>query len=213
MGQEQRKNVEYKNMARYTGPKHKLARREGVNVLEKTSASLMRRLNTPPGVHGKKRKRRPSEFGIQLREKQKAKAVYGLLEKQFKRLVEQVTNQKGDTEELLLSLLERRLDNIVYRLGFAKTRFMARQLVSHGHVRVNDKKMSIPSYGVKAGDIITLGTKMQKNAVVLKTLEDTKETVGFLEKEGGAGKLIRMPSPADIAPLFNTRQIIEYYSR
>jgi small subunit ribosomal protein S4 len=200
-------------MARYTGPKHKLARREGVNVLEKTSASLMRRLNTPPGVHGKKRKRRPSEFGTQLREKQKAKAVYGLLEKQFKRLVEQVTNQKGDTEELLLSLLERRLDNIVYRLGFAKTRFMARQLVSHGHVRVNDQKLSIPSYEVKTGDVITLGTKMQKNAVVLKTIEETKETVSFLEKEGGAGKLLRVPTPADIQPLFNTRQIIEYYSR
>ena len=213
MDQGQRKNVEYKNMAHYTGPKHKLARREGVNVLEKTSASLMRRLNTPPGVHGKKKKRRPSEFGIQLREKQKAKAVYGLLEKQFKRLVDHVSKQKGDTEELLLSLLERRLDNIVYRLGFAKTRFMARQLVSHGHIRVNDKKMSIPSYEVKAGDIITLGAKMQKNALVLKTLEETKETVGFLEKKGGAGILLKMPSPADIQPLFNTRQIIECYSR
>ena len=200
-------------MARYTGPKHKLARREGVNVLEKASASLMRRLNTPPGVHSKKRKRRPSEFGVQLRAKQTAKAVYGLLEKQFKKLVKQVANQKGDTEELLLSLLERRLDNIVYRLGFAKTRFMARQLVSHGHIRVNDKKLSIPSYEVKTGDVITLGAKMQKNAVVLKVIEETKETVSFLEKKGGAGKLLRVPTPADIQPLFNTRQIIEYYSR
>lgn len=200
-------------MARYTGPKHKLARREGVNVLEKTSASLMRRLNTPPGVHSKRRKRRPSEFGTQLRQKQTAKAVYGLFEKQFKKLVEQVTKQKGDTEELLLSLLERRLDNIIYRLGFAKTRFMARQLVSHGHIRVNNKKMSIPSYEVKTGDVITLGAKIQKNTVVLKTMEENKETVGYLEKEGGAGKLLRIPTPADIQPLFNTRQIIEYYSR
>src|SRR5260370_16487891 len=124
-------------MARYTGPKHKLARREGINILEKTSASLMRRLNTPPGVHGRKGKRRPSEFGLQLREKQKAKAMYGLLEKQFRRLVETVSHQKGDTEELLLSLLERRLDNIVYRLGLAKTRIMPRQLFSHRHVSVN----------------------------------------------------------------------------
>lgn len=200
-------------MARYTGPKHKLARREGVNVLEKTSASLMRRLNTPPGVHSKRKKRRPSEFGLQLREKQKAKAVYGLLEKQFKRLVEQVTKQKGDTEELLLSLLERRLDNVVYRLGFAKTRFMARQLVSHGHIRVNGAKMSIPSYKVEVEDVITLGAKMQKNEVVLKTIEETKETVGYLEKKGAAGKLVRMPMPTDIQPLFSTRQIIEYYSR
>src|SRR3989338_4955126 len=116
-------------MARYTGPKHKLARRVGVNVLDKTSNSLMRRLNTPPGVHGAKRKRRLSEFGLQLKEKQKAKSIYGILEKQFKKLVETVQKKRGDTGELLISLLETRLDNIVYRLGFAKTRFMARQLV------------------------------------------------------------------------------------
>ena len=200
-------------MARYTGPKHKLARREGVNILEKTSASLMRRLNTPPGIHGKKGKRRLSEFGLQLREKQKAKAVYGVLEKQFKKLVEHVSKQKGDTEELLLSLLERRLDNIVYRLGFAQTRFMARQLVSHGHVRLNDKKMSIPSYEVKTGDIITLGAKMQNNIQVVKSVEGKNETLTFLEREGLAGKLVRTPTPEDIKPLFNTRQIIEYYSR
>jgi small subunit ribosomal protein S4 len=200
-------------MARYTGPKHKLARREGVNLLEKSSASLMRRLNIPPGIHGKKGKRRPSEYGMQLREKQKAKVVYGMLEKQFKKLVDVVSAQKGDTEELLLSFLERRLDNIVFRLGFAKTRFMARQLVSHGHVRLNDKKMTIPSYTVKEGDVITLDAKMQKNEVVLKTLEERKETLGFLEKKGLAGKLIRMPKPEDIAVPFNTRQIIEYYSR
>lgn len=201
-------------MARYTGPKHKLARREGVNLLEKTSASLQRRLNVRPGIHGsKKSKRRLSEFGQQLREKQKAKAVYGLLEKQFKKLVEQVSKQKGDTEELLLSLLERRLDNVVYRLGFAKTRFMARQLVSHRHILVNGKKMSIPSYEVKEGDVITLGDKMHKNPVVIKTIEDTKETVTFLEKKGIAGKMVRVPTRSDIQPLFDTRQIIEYYSR
>ena len=109
-------------MARYTGPKHKLARREGVNILDKTSASLMRRLNQPPGVHaGKKGRRRPSEYGMQLREKQKAKVMYGLFEKQFKQLVQLVSSQVGDTEELLLSTLERRLDNIVYRLGLAKS--------------------------------------------------------------------------------------------
>src|SRR5947209_5056617 len=110
-------------MARYTGPKHKLARREGVNILDKNSASLMRRLNIPPGVHaGKKGRRRPSEYGTQLREKQKAKVMYGLFEKQFKQLVQAVSGQVGDTEELLLSALERRLDNIVYRLGLAKSR-------------------------------------------------------------------------------------------
>src|SRR6185503_5089519 len=131
-------------MARYTGPKHKLARREGINLLDKQSASLARRLNVPPGVHGKKGKRRLSEFGQQLREKQRAKVMYGLLEKQFKKLVDTVSTQKGDTEELLLSLLETRLDNIVYRLGLAKSRYMSRQFVSHGHVLVNNKKMTIP---------------------------------------------------------------------
>src|SRR5690242_9414761 len=115
-------------MAHYIGPKHKLARREGINIIEKTSNSLMRRLNILPGIHGKKGRRRLSEYGQQLREKQKAKASYGVLEKQFKTLVEKVSKQKGDTEELLLAMLETRLDNIVYRLGFAKTRFQARQL-------------------------------------------------------------------------------------
>src|SRR5581483_10041525 len=114
-------------MARYTGPKHKLARREGVNILDKTSASLQRRLNVPPGIHGRKRTKRLSEYGEQLREKQKLKAMYGLLEKQLVKMVNLLEHIKGDTGEQLVSLLETRLDNIVYRLGFAKTRFQARQ--------------------------------------------------------------------------------------
>jgi len=200
-------------MARYTGPKHKLARREGINLLEKTSASLMRRLNIPPGVHGRKGKRRPSEFGQQLREKQKAKVMYGLLEKQFRKLVEHATSQKGDTEDILLSLLERRLDNVVYRLGLAKSRMMSRQFVTHGHVLVNGKKMTIPSYTVQEGDVITLDSKIQKNPDVIKVIEETKETLGFLEKKGPAGKLVRMPIAEDLQVPFSTRQIIEYYSR
>jgi small subunit ribosomal protein S4 len=200
-------------MARYTGPKHKLARREGINLLEKTSASLMRRLNVPPGVHGKKGKRRPSEFGTQLREKQKAKVMYGLLEKQFRKVVELATTQKGDTEDLLLSLLERRLDNVVYRLGLSKSRMMSRQFVTHGHILVNGKKMTIPSYTVQKGDVITLDTKIQKNPDVLKVLEENKELLGFLEKKGPVGKLVRMPVAEDIQVPFSTRQIIEYYSR
>lgn len=200
-------------MARYTGPKHKLARREGVNILDKESASLMRRLNVLPGVHGKKGRRRVSEFGQQLREKQKAKAMYGLLERQFKKLVETVSTQKGDTEELLLALLETRLDNVVYRLGLAKSRFMSRQFVSHGHVLVNGKKMTIPSYKVQIGDVITIDAKIQKNPDVAKLLSEKTETISFLDKKGAAGTLKRMPTPADIQVPFNTRQIIEYYSR
>jgi small subunit ribosomal protein S4 len=200
-------------MARYTGPKHKLARREGINIIEKTSNSLMRRLNILPGIHGKKGRRRLSEYGQQLREKQKAKATYGLLERQFKTLVDRVRNQKGDTEELLLAFLETRLDNVVYRLGLGKTRFQSRQLVTHGHITVNGKKMTIPSYEVEEGDVISLSSKMQKNTVIMKNGEEKKDVAPFLEKQGVAGKLIRMPKPGDIQAPFNTRQIIEYYSR
>ncbi len=200
-------------MARYTGPKHKLARREGVNILDKASASLARRLNIPPGVHGRKGRRRLSEFGSQLREKQKAKAMYGILEKQFKRLVTELEKQKGDTGELLLSLLETRLDNIVYRLGFAKSRYQARQFVSHGHIKVNGKRVTIPSYRVKVNDIIELDEKIQKNPDVSKLLEEKPNLLPFLERQGTKGKLIRMPKREDIVVPFNTQQIIEYYSR
>jgi small subunit ribosomal protein S4 len=200
-------------MARYTGPKHKLARREGVNVLDKTSASLQRRLTITPGVHGAKRKKKLSEFGVQLREKQKAKAMYGVLEKQFKNLVQKLQKQKGETGELLIQLLETRLDNLVYRLGFAKTRFMSRQLVSHGHVILNGKKMTIPSHQVKEGDVIALGTKMQKNTQVVKLMEEEKVILPFLDKKGTVGKLTRMPKRDDIEVPFSTQLIVEYYSR
>lgn len=200
-------------MARYTGPKHKLARREGVNILDKSSASLQRRLNIPPGVHGRKGKRRPSEFGIQLREKQKAKAMYGLLEKQFARLVKEVETQKGDTGELLLSLLETRLDNMIYRLGFAKTRFMSRQMVSHGHVYVNGRRMNIPSYQVQPSDVLSISDKIQKNPDIKILLSEKNELLPFIKREGTQGKLTRMPERADIEVPFDTRLIIEYYSR
>ncbi len=200
-------------MARYTGPKHKLARREGVNVLDKTSASLQRRLTITPGVHGAKRKKKLSEFGHQLREKQKAKVVYGVMEKQFKNLVQELQTQKGDTGELIIAALETRLDNLVYRLGFAKTRFMSRQLVSHGHIRVNGKKVTIPSYKVQEGDVIELSPKMQNNVQVAKLMEEEKTILPFLEKKGTIGKLSRMPKRADIEVLFDTNLIIEYYSR
>lgn len=200
-------------MGRYTGPKHKLARREGVNILDKTSASLLRRLNVLPGVHGKKGKRRPSEFGQQLRQKQMAKATYGVYEKQFKKLVNTARAQQGDTEELLISFLERRLDNVVYRLGLAKSRMMARQLVTHGHVLINNKKLTVPSYTVNENDVVSLDATMQKSADVLTAIEEKKDVVAFLEKKGPVGKLTRMPKPEDIQAPFNTRMIIEYYSR
>ncbi|MCL5970631.1 MAG: 30S ribosomal protein S4 [Patescibacteria group bacterium] len=200
-------------MARYTGPKHRLARKEGVNLLDKSSQSLLRRLNIPPGVHGKKRKKRLSEYGLQLREKQKAKTTYGLLEKQFKGIVQTVQKKKGDTKELIISLLETRLDNVVYRLGFAKTRYMSRQLVSHGHVLVNGKKLTIPSYQVKVDDLISLSPKMQKNPKILEILEEKQEVLPFLKKQGLLGKLERMPKKEDLQVPFDLQLIIEYYSR
>lgn len=200
-------------MARYTGPKHRLARKEGVNLLDKSSQSLMRRLNTPPGVHGKKRKRRLSEYGLQLREKQKAKTTYGLLEKQFKRVVQTVRKQKGDTKELIISMLETRLDNLVYRLGFAKTRYMARQFVSHGHILVNGVKLTIPSYQAKTNDVISLSAKTQTNPRVLELFKEEVAVLPYLEKKGMLGKLKRMPKKEDLQVPFDLQLIIEYYSR
>ena len=202
-------------MARYTGPKHKIARREGINILEKESASLQRRLNVPPGgIHGRKMKRRLSEYGQQLREKQKAKAIYGLLEKQFGNLVKMVGRKKGETGEMLMALLETRLDNIIFRLGFAKTRAMARQTVGHGHVLVNNKKLNIPSYQVKLDDVISLTPQAQKNAQVLALLEEKDKVImPFLKRQGMLGKLVRMPKKDDVQVPFDLQLIIEYYSR
>ncbi len=201
-------------MARYTGPKHKIARREGINILEKESASLNRRLNVPPGGLKKKMRRRLSEYGQQLREKQKAKATYGLLEKQFGNLVKTLGKKKGETGEMIISLLETRLDNIVYRLGFAKTRAHARQLVTHKHVFVNEKKVNIPSYCVKVNDVISLTSQMQKNVEVLPLLtEKDRKVLPYLKKEGTVGMLLRMPKKDDVQVLFDLQLIIEYYSR
>ncbi len=199
-------------MARYTGPKHRLARREGVNLLDKTSGSLQRRINIPPGIHGKKRKRALSEFGQQLREKQKAKVLYGLLEKQFKKLVMSVQKRKGETGELLISLLETRLDNIVYRLGYAKTRYQARQFVSHGHILVDGKRMTIPSYQVKVNSTIALSPKMQ-HVFGEELQEGERPMLPFLERSKLSGSLVRMPKREDVQVPFDTQLIIEYYSR
>ena len=200
-------------MARYTGPKHKLARREGVNLLDKSANTLIRRLNIRPGIHGAKRAKKLSEYGLQLREKQKAKVVYGMLEKQFRKTYESVANRPGDTSELLIGLLETRLDNIVYRLGFAKTRFMSRQFVGHGHIKVNGKKVTIPSYQVKEGDVVELGDKIQKNPDVMKLLTEEKNLLPFLERKATVGKLSRLPKKEDVEVPFDMQLIIEYYSR
>jgi len=196
-------------MARYTGPKHRLARLEGVNILEKTSNSLERRLNMIPGIHGKKGRRKTSEYGLQLREKQKLKRIYGLLEKQFRNYVFQAQKAKENTEDILVELLESRLDNVAYRAGLAKSRTHARQLVSHGHVLVNGKKINIPSYSVKEGDVVTLDPKMAK------FLEQKEEyiTLPFVERKNDTGKLLRAPKSEEVPNPVDYQLVIEFYSR
>lgn len=201
-------------MAKYTGPKHRLARREGFNVLEKGSASLARRLNIIPGSHGVKGRRKASEFATQLREKQKARKIYGLMEKQFRNYFAQALKVKGKTGEALLQLLERRLDNAIFRLGFVPSRGMARQLVGHGHVQINGKRVSLPSYLVTTDEVISLDKKALDNPVVQKMLEQEENKIpGYFERKAGAGKLVKVPNRDEIPTEVNEQLIIEYYSR
>lgn len=202
-------------MARYTGPKHRLARREGFNVLDKASPYLERRLNVPPGQHGPKgSRRRLSEFGQQLREKQKVKRIYGLLERQFRRYIEEAQKKKGETGTKLLSLLERRLDNVLYRLRLAKTRAMARQLVGHGHVLVNNRKVTIPSYQVRVDEIITVSPKAAEIPIVKEALKDKDISLPhWLSRQGPAGKIVGMPRRDDSDTSISEQLIVEYYSR
>lgn len=195
-------------MAKYTGAKHRLARREGVNIFEKEGASLARRLTVPPGVHGPKGSRRKnSEYALQLREKQKVKRTYGLLEKQFKRYYE-----KGGIN--LFSLLERRLDNAVYRLGLVPSRLMGRQLVSHGHVLVNGRKVTLPSYSLRVDEIITFSPKALEMPVVQKMLEITEpKVIDYYERKAAVGRLTQIPVREQIPVEANDQLIIEYYSR
>ena len=196
---------------RYTGPKHKRARREGMNILEKASQSLDRRLNIPPGIHGKRRARKLSEYGVQLREKQKLKRIYGLNEKQFKKYVILSQKKKTNTEDALIENLETRLDNIIYRLGFGKTRAQARQMVAHKHVTVNGGKVNIPSYAVREGDIITIAEKFMKDDIK-ERLEDITPP-DFLEREDFKGKVVRKPASGDVTNPINYQLVIEFYSR
>lgn len=200
-------------MARYTGPKHKLARKAGVNVLEKQSASLDRRLNIPPGIHGRKGRRKSSEYALQLREKQKLKSIYGLLEKQFRKYVLEAQRRKINTEDVLVQLLETRLDNIVFRLGFAHSRAQARQFVTHRHVLVNGKRVNIPSFAIQPGDTITLSDKLSKQEVLKEHIDEKSEILEFLNKKDTAGKLIRLPNREDVANPINYQLVIEFYSR
>lgn len=199
-------------MARYTGPKDRLSRREGFDLYG--AGAKLTRLAVPPGVHGPKGIRMLSQYGRQLREKQKVKRLYGVLERQFRRYVKEALKTKGNTGETLLSLLERRLDNVVFRLGFAVSRPSARQLVSHRHVLVNGKRVNTPSYEVRAGEAISLSGKALNIPSVKKVLEEKDRKIpGWLKKKAAVGAVIREPKMEDIQEPISVQDIVEFYSR
>ena len=206
-------------MARYTGPKNRLARREGVDLGLKTigsgaHAALLRRLTILPGMHGQKKIRRLSDYGLRLREKQKAKRIYGILEHQFKKYYQKAAKIRGATGPTFLRLLETRLDNVIYRLGFAPTRAAARQLVTHGQVIVDGKKLSIPSKEVKPGEVITLAQKAFEIPAVKKMIDNKSLNIpSWFSKKGPVGKVERLPDEGDFAENINEQLIVEYYSR
>lgn len=199
-------------MAKYVGPKDRLSRRENFDLFGK--GAKLTRLNVTPGVHGPKGARGASQYGKQLREKQKVKRLYGILEKQFRRYIDAALKTRGNTGETLLISLERRLDNVVFRLGFAPTRPGARQLVSHRHVLVNGKKVNIPSYVVVIGDTVSLDAKGLEIPEVKKTLEQKDFKIpAWLEKKAAVGKVLKKPQREDITEPINEQDIVEFYSR
>lgn len=204
-------------MARNLSPTIKKSRRFGLDLGHKqNSQKVARRLTIPPGQHGqrKRRGRKTSEFGQQLAEKQKVKFIYGILEKQFARYVKIAKLNPQATGEELLRLLERRLDNVIFRLGLAATRAMARQLVAHGHILVNNKKVSIPSYQVKVGDVVILSPTAANIPDIIKKSQDKDiEIPKWMQKKAFAGKIHRLPSIDDIDSSVNDQLIVEFYSR
>ena len=206
-------------MARNIGPKCKDCRRFGVKLCSKPAGKCaFEKRKTPPGDISPTRRRRSSEYGQQLKEKQKARAIYGILERQFRNYYRKANNMDGVTGDRLLQLLESRLDNIVYRLGFAISRSHARQIVTHGHIQVNGKKVSIPSYQVKKGDEIKWKDSSKNTALfeIIKSAENVNVVVPRWLKsdtENGSGQVVTGPNISEIDTLIDTRQIIEYYSR
>ncbi|MFA5413367.1 MAG: 30S ribosomal protein S4 [Patescibacteria group bacterium] len=209
-------------MGRYLKSRCAQCRREGEKLFLKgdrcnlTKCAMVRR-GYPPGVHGPKGKIRLTGYGTQLREKQKSKRIYGILERQFRNYFEKAIKKTGDTSEFLLQLLEMRFDNVVYRLGIGKSRQQARQLVGHGLLFVNGKKVTIPSYQVKVGDIVSI----KLNAAAKKVFENLPQTLAKLEPPAWLaldaakmeGKVIRKPTKNDVKTQFDLKMIIEFYSR
>ena len=207
-------------MARYLGPKAKLSRREGTDLFLKSARRSIgdkAKFDSKPGQHGRTSGARTSDFGLQLREKQKVKRMYGVLEKQFRRYFEEADRRKGNTGANLLSLLESRLDNVVYRMGFGSTRAEARQLVSHKAMTVNGKSVNIPSYMVKAGDLIAVRDKSKKQNRIVEALQLAQQ-VGMpawveINAEKAEGTFKSVPDRDQFAADVNESLIVELYSR
>ena len=209
-------------MARYVGSVCRLCRREGMKLFLKgercyTEKCAIEKRNFPPGQHGKSRRAKLAGYGLQLREKQKVKRIYGVLEDPFRRYFESAERQRGITGETLLQLLERRLDNVVYRLGLATSRAQARQLVRHGHFLVNGKKVDIPSYSVRAGDIVGIRPGSQKSTVIEHAMEEVKgrgipEWLQF-DASAAAGRIMSLPTREQINLPVQEQLIVELYSK
>ncbi|MCQ2226725.1 MAG: 30S ribosomal protein S4 [Bacteroidales bacterium] len=201
-------------MARYTGPKTRIARRFGEAIFG--SDKVFEKRNYPPGQHGQNRRKKTSEYGSQLNEKQKVKYTYGVLERQFRRVYADAKRMKGVTGEVLLSLLESRLDNVVYRMGIAPTRAAARQLVGHCHIVVDGDVVNIPSYRVKAGQVIGVREKSKSLEVIANSLaSNSSSKYSWLEwdKNTMSGKFLNMPERSDIPEQFQEQLIVDLYSK
>ncbi len=205
-------------MGRYRGPVVKISRREGVNLAETPKVQrYMERHPYPPGQHGQRRRRKPSDYGVRLREKQKLRFLYNMSEKQFRNLFDEASKAEGATGAVFLQLLESRLDNVVYRLGIAYTRRQARQFVAHGHILVNGKRVDVPSYRVSPGDAVEVAARAKKNPIIHQNLEERRrgKLSPWLEFDAEAmkGKFLHRPAREDIMVPVNELQVIEYYSR
>ncbi len=202
-------------MARYTGPTTRISRRFGTYILG--SAKVLERRNFPPGQHGPKSRRKLSEYAIGLNEKQKLRYIYGLLERQFRRTFAIAKRERGVTGERFLQLLETRLDSVVYLMGFAKSRAQARQLVNHGHVKVNAHKVDIASYSVLAGDTVEIKANNNSRQIATRALEENRARVvpGWITRndEALSGVITRLPVRDEMDPSINEQLIVEYYSR
>lgn len=200
-------------MARYTGPKTKISRRFGEPIFGASKA--LQKKAYPPGQHGRGRRKKQSEYAIQLAEKQKAKYTYGVLERQFSNTFEKATRKSGITGEVLLQLLEARLDNTVFRLGIAPTRRGARQLVSHKHITVNGELVNIPSYSLKAGDIVGVREKSKSLEAITDSVASNARSYSWLEWDSSnmAGKYLNSPSREEIPENIKEQLIVELYSK